>query len=412
MPGIDLGLGIAGAAGGASDAFQAILMRRMEEELKRRALDIQQQQANQQGQQINQQGQQISQQGKYWEETAASMRAQREAQAAQNEQTMIGARAKLMTPGQDVTPEMGLPSYLTQQQPAQPASMPGEGPLTAPGQGPMTAQPARTTFRGTPEQQQGVQQQGYIRTILADPNISDNIKAFVRTRQADPTGAIPASLFEDPSAKLDQSFEQHQRERLFDNANQPPRPPVDRTVSDTARMDRSYQYSRSSLDSIAKPMEESAARMGRLIATVNETTPQADALVAPELLTVMAGGMGSGLRMNEAEIARIVGGRSNVESLKAALNKWQLDPSKALSITPVQRAQVRSLIQIVHDKVMRKMEVLNRAGDALVDAPDPNTHRRIVAQARQALQQMDIGEDVPARTSGGGATILSITPIP
>jgi hypothetical protein len=61
-------------------------------------------------------------------------------------------------------------------------------------------------------------------------------------------------------------------------------------------------------------------RFGRLRDTLNQKSPQADALVAPELLTVIAGGQGSGLRMNEAEIARSVGGRSHLEDLKAALN--------------------------------------------------------------------------------------------
>ena len=100
-----------------------------------------------------------------------------------------------------------------------------------------------------------------------------------------------------------------------------------------ARLDRSYNKEVSRIDSVAKPVLDRADRLQRLKLSLDAQSPQADALIAPELLTAMAGGQGSGLRMNEAEISRIVGGRSKWESLKASMNQWSLDPSKALSIT-------------------------------------------------------------------------------
>ncbi len=97
--------------------------------------------------------------------------------------------------------------------------------------------------------------------------------------------------------------------------------PEGNPLGEANRLDRSYQFNSTQLDKLAKPIEDQASRLERLQTTINQQTPQADALLAPELLTVMAGGQGSGLRMNEAEIPRVVGGRSNFESLKAALNK-------------------------------------------------------------------------------------------
>lgn len=96
--------------------------------------------------------------------------------------------------------------------------------------------------------------------------------------------------------------------------------------------------------------------------------------------------------MNEAEISRIVGGRSNFETLKAALNKWQLDPSKALSITPAQRQQIRSLMDEVHGKLLDKQEVLDKARQDLVNEDDPFKHRLIVTGARNQLTKIDMGE--------------------
>jgi hypothetical protein len=165
-----------------------------------------------------------------------------------------------------------------------------------------------------------------------------------------------------------------------------------RPSSGDARVDKSYQFHITQLGSLSKPVDEAVARVGRLEDSLNQNTPQADALVAPELLSVMAGGAGSGLRMNEAEIARIVGGRSNFESIKAALNKWQLDPTKALSITPSQRQQIRDLVAGVADKLRQKQQVLTDAGQNIVNATDVNTHRQALAEARKGLTAIDSGQ--------------------
>lgn len=164
-----------------------------------------------------------------------------------------------------------------------------------------------------------------------------------------------------------------------------------------ARSDKSYTYNNNKLDTLAKPIEDAQARMGRLRETLAAGTPQADALVAPELLTIMAGGAGSGLRMNEAEISRIVGGRSKWESLKASINQWQLDPTKANSITPEQRQEIRGLVDAVNGKLTKKQQAIDQAREGLLDSDDPKEHRRIVTGAHHALTQVD--EQVPG---GGG----------
>jgi uncharacterized protein YlzI (FlbEa/FlbD family) len=158
-----------------------------------------------------------------------------------------------------------------------------------------------------------------------------------------------------------------------------------------ARLDKSYQYNQGRLDKIRAPIDTLATRFGRLQDTINQNSPQADALVAPELLSVMAGGQGSGLRMNEAEIARIVGGRSKWQSLQAAVNQWSTDPKSANSITPDQRAQIRALVSTVGQKVAAKQGILSQAGDGLLDAPDVQTHRKILADTQNKLDAVDSG---------------------
>jgi hypothetical protein len=159
----------------------------------------------------------------------------------------------------------------------------------------------------------------------------------------------------------------------------------------TARLDRSYDRRTKELTDMGNPITQAIGRLGRLQDTLRQGSPQADALVAPELLTVMAGGAGSGLRMNEAEIARVIGGRSKWESLKASINQWSTDPTKANSITPEQRQQIRTLVDEVSRKLLAKQKILDDARDALDGSDDVGEHRRILTDARKKLTAIDEG---------------------
>lgn len=186
-----------------------------------------------------------------------------------------------------------------------------------------------------------------------------------------------------PGAELRARREFYQRARAVNTRQED---------KDLARADKSYQFSSQEIGKIGGTLETTLARLTRLQDTINQVSPQADALIAPELLTVMAGGQGSGLRMNEAEIARIIGGRTNLEAIKAALNKWQMDPTKGLSVTPAQRTQIRNLVQTVYTRLVKKQRSLNRGYEDLLDTDDPAEHRRIVARTRVAASESPQGD--------------------
>jgi hypothetical protein len=174
-------------------------------------------------------------------------------------------------------------------------------------------------------------------------------------------------------------------------------------MAGTNRSDKSYQYSNGELDKLEAPIASAVQRLGRLQDTLDQKSPQADALIAPELLTVMAGGQGSGLRMNEAEIYRIVGGRSKWQSLQASINQWATDPKAARSITAEQDTQIRSLVSAVNDKLIAKSKALQDARDALLNSDDPQVHRRAVNDARQRLLGIDSG-------ASGGLKLKRVSP--
>jgi hypothetical protein len=167
--------------------------------------------------------------------------------------------------------------------------------------------------------------------------------------------------------------------------------PKDTSGRDEARGDRSYQFHTGLINKMREPVESRMERVSRLEDTLNQGTPQADALVAPELLSVMAGGQGSGLRMNEAEIARIVGGRTNWETLKAKLGAWQTDPNKGFALTPDQREQTRQLFSAVKDRVSKKMAAIDEESENLSGTDSAAEHRRIYNRLQQRLSKIDAG---------------------
>lgn len=163
------------------------------------------------------------------------------------------------------------------------------------------------------------------------------------------------------------------------------RPPGPDRVTD--RADKSYTSNISELDKIEKTngVYAMSQRLAKLRDSLNQHTPASDALVAPELLSIMAGGQGSGLRMNEAEISRIVGGRSHWQSLKAAAQQWSLDPKSANSITADQRQQIRALYAETNKRITKQQGILDKAYFGLTNSDDPKEHRKIVNDTRSAL---------------------------
>ncbi len=175
-----------------------------------------------------------------------------------------------------------------------------------------------------------------------------------------------------------------------------------------ARSDRSYALQSKRLDDTRKPVEQIQQRIGRLNDTLAQRNPQADALVAPELLSIMSGGQGSGLRMNEAEISRIVGGRSVWENLKAKIQHWSTNPEDARSITPDQDKQIRGLVKMVQDKLTAKQKILDDADEALLGSDDVKQHRAIVSDAKKKLDAIDAGTVEQAGAGGASGKEVSL----
>ena len=176
--------------------------------------------------------------------------------------------------------------------------------------------------------------------------------------------------------------------------------PQESNSATTGRTDKSYTFNAGRLDKIEQPIRDRANRLSALMDSIAQHDPMADSLIAPELLTTMAGGQGSGLRMNEAEISRIIGGRNAWEDIKSRLSRWQSDPSKPFQLLPEQRSQVGRLVQAVASRLEDKKRIIEDASQGLIDTDDPKQHRQIIADAKKKINAIDeAGTSSPAPSS-------------
>jgi hypothetical protein len=117
------------------------------------------------------------------------------------------------------------------------------------------------------------------------------------------------------------------------------------------------------VDKLGTPIEAAATRSGLLVHNIDLKNKQGDALIAPELLSIAAGGAGSGLRMNEAEISRVIGGRAVWDTLMSKAKQLQ---ESGGTFDDTQRAQLRSIATYINDRNSAQTALLNKGRDALL----------------------------------------------
>jgi hypothetical protein len=236
-------------------------------------------------------------------------------------------------------------------------------------------------------------------SVAPKPSPEDDTQRYMKTLQAKQLGQ-PVSPEDAAFATAYEKNKTIVPTATF-NMNQPGK----NDAREAGRLDKSYTAANTQLQSLRKPIADQADRIARLNDALDQATPQSDALVAPELLTALAGGQGSGLRMNEAELERVVGGRSKWQSLQATLNQWRTDPTKANSITPEQRQQMRALVSAVKGRADAKFKAIEAASQGLIDAGSVDEHRRIMS---------DLTSQLNAATNqgagGGGGTVRMVAP--
>lgn len=157
------------------------------------------------------------------------------------------------------------------------------------------------------------------------------------------------------------------------------------TARKDAQTEKSYQAHLRILEGARKPLDDKAQKLGELNDIVNAATPIADSVLAAKFMTAMAGGQGSGVRVTGAEINNIKGGRGMWQGIEAKMQQFALDPTKAGSFTPEQRSQIKQMSDQLQKQLRQKLSKANDAQQALVDAPNAQAHRQIVADFQKSL---------------------------
>lgn len=172
-----------------------------------------------------------------------------------------------------------------------------------------------------------------------------------------------------------------------------------------SRADRSYTASTNELTRLGKGLDDKASSFTTLRQLLDAHNPQSDAMIAPLLLKTIAGGQGSGMRMNEAEISRIMGARSKEQDLEAFLNKWT-GANGAVQLPEAQRQQMYQIVGTLESKLARKRAALDKAtGDLYDNQDDVSAHRRIVNGVKHTLTS----EDMPGAGQQPAATAPTLS---
>lgn len=175
--------------------------------------------------------------------------------------------------------------------------------------------------------------------------------------------------------------------------------PKDTSEQDLTRSLAGAKDATSQIDALRKPVDDMAGKIGDLKDIVNQGTGVADAVIAPKLLSVIAGGQGSGVRVTKSEINQVMGGRSLPGGVEAFLTKV----AKGESVTPTQRQQMLDLAGLYERKLGDRIKTIRQAQSDVDAAKDIGTQRSIVNKLKSDMEDISLGV--------GGSAAPSAAPV-
>lgn len=175
-----------------------------------------------------------------------------------------------------------------------------------------------------------------------------------------------------------------------------------------AQVQRSYQFEDTQLTKKLQPVQQQASDIQKIQTALDAHNIQADADIGPQLLKVVAGGTGSGLRLTQAEINQTLGGRTAYEALQAGISRFIKSPSEATSLGVEQRKQIQAIVSVYNDRIQRKLALFEDAQRDLATAGDTGSHKLISSALQERLNAVDRGNDpVAARRLKARQYLLS-----
>lgn len=130
----------------------------------------------------------------------------------------------------------------------------------------------------------------------------------------------------------------------------------------------------------------------------------ADAVAAPEVLQIVAGGMGTGLRMTDAELNRINAAQSKLDQFRGKLSKWvQLPGEDKVTIEAEMRKNMQDIIGVVararnrHDALLQ--DTLLELEDATSEPEVDTLRSSFMGKRRDAVKLGDEADKKGSETA-------------
>ena len=162
--------------------------------------------------------------------------------------------------------------------------------------------------------------------------------------------------------------------------------PVDGATTELktqAAFQRQYNKVHDNLVKMAKPAASVIDSLDRLDPVMGQMTQQADKMIAPLLYRAYVSGEGSGFRMTQQGINALQSAGTTWEKLEASIRSLSLNPEKGLELDDHQRAGMRALARIARTEAERKVNLIDDANSAMLNAKTPHELDQIEADLRK-----------------------------
>ena len=181
---------------------------------------------------------------------------------------------------------------------------------------------------------------------------------------------------------------------------------ADATRAATAenRLQAAREHAYSEMKDITKPLMDRIDRADKLETSLNQNSDIADSTIAEQLVTLTAGGNGSGIRISTPMIDQVLNkSRTRWADLEQSLKRWSVAPpdqqkNVGLFFTPSQREAIHDLGRAYR---VAAVKARNRVLSYRSKVDDANTMNEL-NHVRTQLQS-DLFEPADETTGGGGA---------
>lgn len=299
-----------------------------------------------------------------------------------------------------VNPKQGLVNFMR----TMPSDSPAQAGVAAQTQGPMT-------FIGNRVDRVKAAQDAKIKDISdqmakAEPGSPEFIRAATAYEMASGK-SLPAGLIKVPAAPIETQAMMKQNPR----GNGPPQRMVDGQWvdwttdvpknahwetqaapadpnaaglrADTFR-NQIHKQATDRIDKLEVPYAKQLDSLNKLGTSLAEKgNPQADALIATELLKSTIAG--DGVRLTQPEINAVTGARTKQESFWTALNAWGGDPTKPLILNERQKDDIRKVAIALRQKVRAKTDKLSATRDSVDQASSADEINKAITALHKQL---------------------------